>query len=146
MATTLLPDAEGCIDFKCATDLSAAQYHGVKLSAAMTVAIGDADGDLLAGVLMNAPNGSSSGTNPGNTTAKVFTLVGGIVPVYAGAAISTVGSPLTTDSSGHWIGASDGDVICGYALETAGASGDVIRMLYTGPQHESNVSIYTTGS
>lgn len=141
MATTLLPDAEGCIDFKCATDLSAAQYHGVKLSAAMTVAIADADGDLLVGVLLNAPNGSTN-----NTTAKVFTQVGGIVPAYAGAAISTVGTPVTTDASGHFIGASDGDIIVGYAYTTAGAAGDLFNLYFSGPQHESNVSIYTTGS
>lgn len=139
MSTEQVPGADGCVSFKVsATSLAAKQYMGVKLSAANTVAIGDANGDLVVGILQNKP--------PANGTARVFTAGGGICKVYAGAAVATVGTPLTTNASGHLVGASDNDIILGYALETAGAAGDIISMLYIGAHQCTNVSFYTTAS
>ena len=143
MAVSRVPDAEGCIDFKCATDLSACQYHLVKLSAANTVAIADANGDAVVGILMNAPNGSTSGTNPNNTTAKVGCIPGYVYPCYAGAAVAAVYTALVPDGSGHAIGASDNDVVCAVNLTTAGASGDLMDVMWRTPDTVSNVSKLT---
>ena len=138
MATFQVPGADGCTSWKTASDCSALQYHIVQLSAAKTVGIGVANGDLTIGVLQNKPASGEA--------ARVFTQPGGICKVYAGAAISTVGTPLVSDASGHAIGASDNDIICGYALETAGAAGDIIEMLFISPYHCADVSYYTTGA
>ena len=54
MAVAKHPSAEGTLSYKCTTDLSAAQFHGVYLSAADTVALCTSTaGALGIGVLMN---------------------------------------------------------------------------------------------
>ena len=138
MSTYQVPGADGCTSWKTATDLSSCQYHAVKLSAAKTVAIGDANGDLGIGILQNKPTSGMA--------AQVFTLCGGICKVYAGDAI-TYGAVLTPDSSGHMITTvTDTDIAFGYAIESAGAAGDIIEMLFVGPYAGSDFSWYTAGS
>ena len=138
MASYQVPGADGCTSWKTATDLSSSQYMGVKLSAAKTVAIGDANGDLAIGVLQNKPTSGMA--------AKVFTQSGGICKVYAGAAI-TYGAVLTTNASGHLVTTTtDTDIAFGYALESAGAAGDIIEMLFVGPHIISDASWYSAGS
>ena len=139
MATYTVPGADGCQSFKAAGDLSAYQYHGMKFSAAKTVTIGDANADLYAGVLLNKPAAAGE-------AAQVATLPGMIVKVYAGAAIATVGTRLTLDASGHFIGATDADICVGRNIETAGAAGDIIEMIIDPPTDCANVSYYTSGS
>lgn len=134
MASYQVPGADGCISFKTASDLSACQYHGVKLSAADTVAIADANGDGIVGVLMNKPTSGEE--------ARIFTTQGGKVVLYAGAAITAVKKLLTTDASGHWIMASDGDIVAAYATQTAGAAGDVIEAVWIGPHYCADISKY----
>lgn len=137
MSTYQIP-AEGCTSWKTASDLSSCQYHAVKMSAADTVAIGDANGDLGVGILQNKPTSGQA--------ALVFTQSGGICKVYAGAAI-TFGAGLTPDSNGHMIATTtDTDVCFGYAKQSAGAAGDVIEMLFVGPYAVSDISWYSAGS
>ena len=138
MATFQVPGADGCTSWKTATNLSSCQYHAMYISAAKTVALAT-DTHLLVGILQNKPTSGSA--------ARVFTQAGGICKVYAGAAITTVGSLLTSDGSGHIIATTtDEDIVLGIALETAGAAGDVVEMLYTGPVPHSDASRYASGA
>ncbi len=140
MATFQVPGADGCTSWKVgATSLAKKQYMAVVLSAANTVAIcGSTTGQLLIGPLQNAPAAYEE--------AQVFTQAGGIAKVYAGETLATVGTPLGTDASGYYVAAADGDIINGYSLEAAGASGDIIRMLVCVPHSCANVSLYVSGS
>lgn len=140
MAVAKHPSREGTISYNCSTDLSAAQYHAVKLSGANTVAIADADGDLAVGILMNKPDGTYI------TTAEVGCVPGHSYPAYAGEALATVGTPVTADASGHIIAASDNDVVFGTTETTAGAAADIVQIKFNTPYVCSNVSIVTTGS
>ena len=138
MASYQVPGADGCTSWKTATDLSSSQYMAVKMSAAKTVAIGDANGDLGVGILQNKPTSGEA--------AQVFTQCGGICKVYAGAAI-TYGAVLTPNASGHMITTTtDTDIVFGYATESAGAAGDIIEMLFVGPYAGSDLSWYSAGS
>ena len=138
MASYQVPGADGCTSWKTATDMSSYQYHAVQVSAAKTAGLAEANGDFTIGILQNAPTSGEP--------AQVFTKYGGVCKVYAGAAIATVGTPLVSDASGHLIGASDNDIVIGYALETAGAAGDIIEMMVISPQHVADVSYFTTGA
>ena len=139
MASYQVPGADGCTSWKTASDLSSYQYHVVQLSAAKTAGVGVANGDLTIGILMNKPTSGQA--------ARVFTQAGGICKVVAGDAIAVVGSPLCAETTtADLIIASDNDIIIGYALETAGAAGDVIEMLMISPYHCADVSYFTTGA
>ena len=139
------PGTDGCLTFKCATDLSSRQYRVVKLSAAWTVAACDAAGAITTigpiGILQNAPDGSTDS----ELGAKVLCTPGYVGLAEAGAAISTVGR-ISCDSVGRVIAAADGYNILGYALETAGAAADIISVMWLPEGHDANVSLYTTGS
>ena len=141
MATCQVPGADGCVTFKAASTLTTAMVgHAVKLTAAMTVGPGDADGDLVVGVLMNKPS-STAGDD-----ARVFTMAGGIVPVMIGAAVTAVGTELTCDASGHFITATNGDVMFAKALETGTTDGQMIMALWCVPTVVASITVYLTGS
>lgn len=112
---------------QAAADLSALQYHLVKLSAkdAVNLAILAVDSALM-GVLQNKPKSGEFAT----------VAYGGISKVVAGAAI-TVNTPLTTSTSGRAITvtslASGQEMVFGRALTAAGADGDVIEAVIFHP-------------
>ena len=82
--------------FKCTTDLSAYQYHFVKLSADNTVVICSGATDSPIGVLQNKPDGST-------TTSVARVRVFGVSRVYVGTATFAFGDKVGTDASGHGI-------------------------------------------
>ena len=133
MASLQVP-TEGTVTFKAYADLSTYQYCFVKLSSSMTVTYADANGDLGVGILVNKPTAAGY-------DADVFTLVGGICPVRAGAAFS-YGQLLTADADGEAIAASDNDTVMAIALESAGAADDIVECMIISPRTCSNVSYY----
>lgn len=85
------------VPFKCTTDMSAYQYHFVKLSADGTVAIcSHATNDNPIGVLQNKPDGSV-------TEAVARVRIFGVSRVYIGTATFAFGDKVGTDASGHGI-------------------------------------------
>lgn len=123
-----------------AGDLSSYQFHGMIWSAAEAkVTIGNANGDLLLGALMNKPGAAGE-------PAKIHTLPGSIVTLYAGAAI-TAPTFLTTDASGHFITTTtETDVVVAISMEDAGAAGDLIRAYWIGINAGADISRWTSGA
>lgn len=103
-------------------DLSAKQYHAVKLASTANVVVAlTATTEVAVGVLQDAPDASGE-------AAKVAGL-GGTVMV-AGTSTITAGEQVGYDSTGRAV---DGNAInFGIALEASGAVGDEIRVLLTG--------------
>jgi hypothetical protein len=101
-------------DAAAAADLSAYQYHAVKLGASgYNVCSTLGDGGVI-GILTNDPTSGE--------TANVTIL--GITKAKLGGSV-TVGDPLCTDASGHLITCSVNSYrVIAYALET-GVSGDI---------------------
>lgn len=77
-----------------------------------------ASANLAGGILRNAPKS-------GETAELIFE---GITKVLAGAAVSTLGFPLTITTSGFIIAASSGGASIGRALETC-SSGDLVQAM-----------------
>lgn len=100
-------------------DLTGKQYFAVKLDEGT-------DGWLLAGagahhavgVLQNVPTAAGQ-------AAEV--MVEGVTKAVAGAAITKY-APLSVNSSGKFIAATDATHVVGVALEAAGADGDIVAI------------------
>ena len=108
---------------KAAADLSAVQYHIMRLSAANTVNVASLTTVTgICGVLQNKPQSGEAG-------AIAYLGQG---RVGAGGAI-TAGVHVTCNGSGRAATANSGDMIVGQALEAAGADGDIIDVLYKPP-------------
>lgn len=99
-------------------DLSAKQYHFVKLSAADTVTQATAVEAALYGVLEN---------NPTSGRAAAVTVFGQ-TKITAGGSV-TVNALITTNASGRATAAASGDFAMGRALEAATNDGDVISCM-----------------
>jgi hypothetical protein len=112
--------------FKAAANLEAAQYHIVRITNGVDqVNIGSlATHSSVIGVLQNRPK------NVGDHASVDFSGVG---KVYAGAAISSVGTFFTTNGSGRAVACLSGQMAVGRILETAAADGDVVQALYYPP-------------
>lgn len=107
--------------FKIGTLVAAAsstayQYHGVYVDSSGKWALAQA-GQRHVGVLQNAP--------AANEAAEVVTF--GVTKAVAGGIIAA-GAAVSVDASGHFITSTDADQIAGVALESAGASGDIISL------------------
>ncbi len=76
--------------FEASESLATNQYHGVTMSANRKVDLQDADTDVPAGILQNAPGSGEEG----------LVLVIGRTPIVAGESI-TAGQQIRIDSSGH---------------------------------------------
>lgn len=105
------------VSMKTATDLSSAQYHFVKLSADMTVALCDAVTDAPLGILQNAPTSGQ--------TAEV--MVNGVSKVVVGTGVTlTYGEIVGPDTAGEaddYVEATDVTSRgCGRVLQGAGAA------------------------
>lgn len=111
--------------FTAGEDLSAKQYHFVKLNAANSVHVCDAVTDQILGVLQNAPASGEA--------ANVMIL--GISKLTAGAAIA-VGANLSCDADGKGVTVTVGTDTTTYvgavALEAASAADEVISCLIGG--------------
>lgn len=109
---------------KADADLSAAQHHIVRLTGALTTNIAShATNSAMAGVLQNKP----AAANRGATIAY-----DGLSKVVAGGSV-TVNAWLTCNGSGRATAAGSGDMVCGRALEAAGADGEKITALLYKP-------------
>ena len=101
------------------SDLSAKQYHGVKMaSTADTIVALAATTDEAVGVLINAPDAATE-------AAKVAFV--GFVTVIAGTGTLVAGARFQFDSTGRAIAASGKDY--GQLLEAKATIGDEIRAL-----------------
>lgn len=108
------------ISLEAAADLSASQFRFVELSAGK-VALVNGAGDAAIGVLMNKPSAAGQ-------PAEVAPIDGSVVKVVAGAAVA-VDVKVSSDASGRAITAVSTHHHLGFALEAAGAAGDIIRVL-----------------
>lgn len=111
--------------FTAGEDLSAKQYHFVKLNAANSVHVCDATTDQILGVLQNAPASGEA--------ANVMIL--GISKLTASAAIAA-GANLSCDADGKGVTVTVGSDTTTYvgavALEAASAEDEVISCLIGG--------------
>lgn len=114
------------IAMKAGADLSAAQYHVVRISDGVDqVNIASLDNhSSMIGVLLNKPAAV-------NRMASV--AQSGKGKVVAGAAVSSAGIFLTCNGSGRAVAVASGDMTFGRSLETAGADGDVISVMLMTP-------------
>jgi hypothetical protein len=108
MTTHISEDLYGVV---ATVDLSIAAYKYKVINLNGTLAAGP---NLAAGIL-------KYGANSGGTASCV---IHGVTKAFAGAAVGTVGYPLTVTTSGYLIAASSGGVSIGRALATC-ASGDI---------------------
>lgn len=117
MATENLKD---CLSFKAAADLSAKQFHAVKMSAAQTVDAVTGATDEAIGVLQNKPSAAGQ-------AATVAVFGGGTCRLMAGAAI-TAGAYLKLTAAGRFVtGGAGGEENWAIALDSALADGDIIE-------------------
>lgn len=110
------------ITLSAAADISAQQYNVVMITtnAGLTnVASNPFAWDAI-GVLANQPSAASR---------SATIAVSGKYKVRAGAAVSSIGYPLTINGSGRAIAATSGSNIFARALETAAGDGNVISVL-----------------
>lgn len=108
---------------EAAADLSAIQYHFVRLSAAnKTNLASEAAHSSLMGALINKPKSGEFATIG----------YGGEGKITAGGAL-TAGDILTTNGSGRAAVVTSGQMAAGRCLETAGADGDIVRVLFFPP-------------
>ena len=98
-------------------DLSAKQFYAVKLDSNSKLVLSGA-GESIAGVLQGKPAADES--------AEV--MVDGVTKAVAGAAFAA-GVKLTPDANGKLITATIGDFICGHAIGTSSADGDIVAVL-----------------
>jgi len=94
--------------FEAGEDLSSAQFKFVTLESDGKVDLADAAGERAIGVLLNDPAAGESAT----------VAISGKVMVTSGGTIAA-GAQIQTDASGDALTAAAGDVVLGYALESA---------------------------
>ena len=110
------------VTFEAAADLSAKQFHFVKLSAANTVAACSAATDIPCGILQNKPSAAGR-------PAVVRML--GLSKLSADAALSA-GALIGTSADGQGDAKTPGtdttEYVVGIALEASGAAGELIKV------------------
>jgi hypothetical protein len=94
--------------FIAGEDLSSSQFKFVTLESDGKVDLADAAGENAIGVLINDPAADEAAT----------VVVSGKVMVTSGGTIAA-GAQIQTDASGDALTAAAGDVVLGYALESA---------------------------
>lgn len=105
------------VGVEASADLSASQFHAVKMSATGVELAGV--GDAISGVLQN---------KPGALGQAAEVTADGESKAVAGAAVVR-GVDLEVDASGRLItAANSGSYIVGEALEAAGADGDIMAV------------------
>ena len=108
---------------EAAGDISAYRYKFMILSGGQ-VTVATAVTDSCVGVLQNKPAAQGRAAE---------LVVCGETKMVAGAALATVGTAITTDTSGRAVACTAGSdtttYILGRTLEASGAAGDIIRVL-----------------
>lgn len=113
-------------NFIAAGTIAPFRFIEIATSAAFTCTQANAGSDNILGVTDGSVKLFSSSDHA--TSGDPVTLQpSNTVQVEAGAAISTIGTLLTADSSGRAVGGASTNVCYYMALETAGAAGDIIR-------------------
>lgn len=103
--------------YMAAADLSTKRYHGMRISAEMTVNTAGAAANDIIGVLQDEPNAAGK-------AAAVRVL--GTSEVMAGAAFAA-SALLTTNAAGRWVTATTGQAYAAIASHAATADGDVVE-------------------
>lgn len=112
------------IGLEAAADLSALQYHVVRVVSNNAVNIASQNSVMRAvGVLQDTPNAVGRAARVG---------IEGESFVIAGASYAA-GVPISHNASGRAIAATSGLCVIGYSLESAGADGDMVRILLRSP-------------
>lgn len=112
------------ISVEIASDLSAAQYHFVKVSGADNrVVIASSQGEIVGGLLQEPVDGSSI------TRAGRLRVLGKSKCRFGGTL--TRGTGLTTAADGEGDTAASGDYLAGYILES-GVDQDIKHVVLTG--------------
>lgn len=112
---------------KAGADLSACEYHIMRVSDATLGRVNIASESVwsgMIGILRNAPAAVDRGATIGFT---------GEGKVCAGAAIGSIGVWFTCNGSGRAIAAASGDMVAGKVLETATANGQYIKCMQIFP-------------
>jgi hypothetical protein len=81
-------------------DLSAKQYHGIKIDTSGEIALPSA-GDRIDGVLMDAPESGKTGTYDTIRGQRVTMIAGSAVTVGALASVLATGRATISATSGH---------------------------------------------
>jgi len=121
MATSV-PD--NCKTFIAGADLSAKQFHFVKLSAAQTVVACSATTDIPIGILQNKPDAAGKGA---------VVCMGGTSKLAAGGALATAGTIVATKADGRAQAAVATQYPAAMTVDTAGADGDLIEVIVGAP-------------
>lgn len=112
------------ISVQIAADLSAAQYHFVKISGADNqVVLATAQGETILGILQEPVDGSTT------TKAGLVRILGKSKLVYGGTL--TRGTDLTTAADGEGDTAAADDTVAAYALES-GLDQDIKHVVLRG--------------
>ena len=122
----------GIPGLKAAGDLSAKQFHFVKVSAALTVNACSTTGEECHGVLQNKPSAAGMAAN-------VNGYSGNVTKVTTGAAVSA-GATLMTNAAGRAITWLTTNHKAGIALSASGGDGQAIEML----QYQSHPDVTAT--
>ena len=101
-----------------AADLSAAKFRAITVAGTILTGPMNGPGGGAIGVLTNAPRS-------GDLATYVYA---GIQKVLAGAAVATLGYPISVGSSGFFFATASGGNFVGRALETA-TSGDLFQAM-----------------
>lgn len=115
------------ITLVAADDLSANQYHFVKVNADGQVELAS-DGEAALGVLQDKP-GEATGVAGEAAAIRVY----GVTKVVAGEAI-TAGNEVACDANGKAKVADSGDRVLGVALIGGDADEIICMVLYHGPE------------
>jgi len=107
------------VTLKASADLTAKQYHLVKVSGEQTVTFSAAGTDNTIGVLQGKPNT--------NEPAQVRTVQGLVTKAVAGAAIAA-GALVMSNAAGRVITRTATNHVVGRALQAAAADGEVIEV------------------
>jgi len=107
--------------FDTTANLSAHQFHIMRLSAANVVSQANSAGQIQqVGVLQNNPDGTN-----GNQAATVAML--GMTRIVAGSSFAA-GDKITTSASGRAVGVTSGAYVIGQAIEAATLDGDIVTV------------------
>lgn len=117
MATQTPGFRVGTVD--AGADLTAKQFHCVKLNGSGKFVSGSASGEKIVGILQNKPDSGE--------VADV--MINGVSKAVAGAAIAA-GAQIMANASGRVItAATTGSTIIGWALDAASADGEIISII-----------------
>lgn len=122
------------ITLPASADLSAKQFCCMKVDTSGYAAVADGGAAIpehIIGVLQNKPDAAGK---------PAVIQIAGISKVYASAALATIGVKLSSTSDGYVDAAGATDIVVGILLEAAGAAGDIVTMIISGPYEFTTAS------